>query len=261
MRFGSLFTGCLVALSLVGCGSGQTGSPDCVGPSSCLCDQLYGGGVLLRVHGESVESGRLVAVIDSLLSPSDRTLDLMIGDRIGGSVLAELPCSTGETAGPLVGQELFVLYNPADGGRYLNCPEFMSCADTNCKGLAEPELPMCWDMCDADSSEACSVRREAALLDGVFGWVVPWAEELSFGGDTRLSSADVAVVADANSCLERFPSDPAPPCHDTQTIGCSVAQPKEPPSWPWGGVLLGIFGLAWAGRRWARRPATSRAVR
>lgn len=258
MRFGSLFTGCLVALSLVGCGSGQTGSPDCVGPSSCLCDHLYSGGVLLRVHGESQEPGKLVAVVDALLSPSDQTLDLAIGDRIGGSVLAELPCAPEQSTGQLAGQELFVLYSPAGSGQHLNCPEFLGCADANCKGLAEPELPMCWDMCHADSMVACADRREAALLDGVFGWVVPWGDELSFGGDTKLSSADVAVVADVNSCLERFPAEPAPPCHDTQTVGCSLAQP-EPPSWAWG-AFLGLASLVVGGRRWARRPATSRAV-
>ena len=96
MRFGSLLTGCLVALlalASVGCLSGQTGSPDCVGSTSCLCDRLYAGGVLLRVHGESQEPGKLVAVVDALLSPSDQTLDLAIGDRVGGSVLAELPCA------------------------------------------------------------------------------------------------------------------------------------------------------------------------
>lgn len=261
MRFGSLLTGCLVAALLSGCGSGQTGSPDCVGPSSCLCDQLYAGGVLLRVHGESQEPGKLVAVIDALLSPANETLDLALGDRIGGSVLAELPCAPEQSLGQLAGQELFVLYSPAGAGQHLNCPEFLGCADANCKGLTDPELPMCWDMCQTDSMEACAVRREAALLDGVFGWVVPWGDQLSFGGGKTLSSADVVVVSNVNTCLDRFPAEPAPPCHDTQTVGCSLAQPVEPPAWAWGGVLLAALGLAVRAQRWGRCQASSRAVR
>ncbi|HEX2877495.1 MAG TPA: hypothetical protein VHP33_39880 [Polyangiaceae bacterium] len=232
-----------------------------MGSTSCLCDRLYAGGVLLRVHGESQEPGKLVAVVDALLSPSDQTLDLAIGDRVGGSVLAELPCAPEREMGQLAGQELFVLYSPAGSGQHLNCPEFLGCADANCKGLADPELPMCWDMCQADSMEACADRREAALLDGVFGWVVPWGDQLAFGGGKTLSSADLVVVSDVNTCLERFPADPAPPCQDTQTIGCSLAQPAERPSWAWGGALLAFLGLAVGARRWGGRQAPSRAVR
>jgi hypothetical protein len=262
MRFGSLLTGCLVALpalAWVGCGSGQTGSPSCPAVPNCVCDQLNTGGVLLRVHGESQEPGKLVAVVDALLSPSDQTLDLAIGDRIGGSILAELPCAPEQAMGQLAGQELFVLYSPAGAGQHVNCPEFLGCADANCTGLADPELPMCWDMCHAESSDACAVRREAALLDGVFGWVVPWGAELSFGGGHTLSTADVAVVADVNSCLERFPADPAPPCDDVQVGSCALARPTEAQGW--GGVLLGALGLAVGACRWVRRQAPPRAVR
>ena len=111
MRVGSLLKGCLIVLPALvwgGCGSGQTGSPDCVGPTSCLCDHLYSGGVLLRVHGESQEPGKLVAVVDALLSPANQTLDLAIGDRIGGAVLAELPCAPQQEMGQLAGQELTI---------------------------------------------------------------------------------------------------------------------------------------------------------
>ena len=120
---------------------------------------------------------------------------------------------------------------------------------------------MCWDMCQADSSDACAVRREAALLDGVFGWVVPWGDELSFGGDTKLSSADVTVVGDVNSCLERFPAEPAPPCNDVRVDGCSAARPAEAPSWPWSMTLLAIWGLGLWVRRLSRRQSSPGAVR
>ena len=220
MRLGWLFAGCLVAASLAGCGSGQTGSPECVEPSNCLCNQLYLGGVLLRVHGESAASGQLVAVIDALLSPSNRTLGLAVGDRISGSVLAELPCAAEQSVGPLAGQELFVLYSPAGAGQDLD------------------------------------------LLHGVFGWVVPWGDELSFGGGRQLPSADVAVLTDTSSCRERFADDPAPACNDSHGgIGCSTTRSTEAPVWPWPGVFLGIFGLAWASRRWVRRQSPPRAVR
>src|SRR5262245_47148827 len=162
----------LCALALGGCLSGQTGSPDCVGPTSCLCDPLYGTGTLLRVHGESAQDGKLIAVVDQVFATIYGTpSEVQVGDRVGGSVIAEKPCALAYTAQTLVNAELFVLY-------------FAGSADD----------------------------RSAALLDGAFSFVVPWGDELDFGGSHRLPSSEVNVLTGPESCLQRFPASPAPPC-------------------------------------------------
>src|ERR1041384_5638278 len=75
---------------LGGCLSGQTGSPDCVGPTSCVCDMLCSAGALLRVHGESSGDGALVAVVDEVLGAVyGQPANVDVGDRIGGSIRSE----------------------------------------------------------------------------------------------------------------------------------------------------------------------------
>jgi hypothetical protein len=88
------------------------------------------------------------------------------------------------------------------------------------------------------------------LLDGVFSWAVPWAETLSFGGATELSSSELSVLATPENCHERFPSAPAPPCHDTQTgLACSAGPRASEGSTGYGAMLLGLAALAVCVRR------------
>jgi len=213
MRFGSVILAIGFALScpLGGCLSGQTGSPDCVGPVSCICDPLYGAGTLLRVHVESVEARKLEAVVDEVFSTVYGASHVAAGDRVAGSLLAEQPCARDAAPTVQVGGELFVLYSP---------------------GFTE---------------------GQAMLLDGVFSWAVPWADTLAFGASTELSSTEISVLATPESCQERFPPTPAPPCNDTQTgLACSAT-----PGSGEGGVgptalLLGLAMLAGGFRRRAK---------
>jgi hypothetical protein len=89
------------------------------------------------------------------------------------------------------------------------------------------------------------------LLEGQYAWAIPWAEPLSFGADHDLPRAELSVLSDPSRCLERFPADPGPPCHDTQTVTCATAPSPAPADrdglWCFG---LGVV----AARVWRRRP-------
>jgi len=211
MRFAwlALALGFALSCPLGGCLSGQTGSPDCVGPESCICDPLYGAGTLLRVHVERIEAGRLEAVVDEVFTSFYGVAsETVVGDHVAGSLLAEQPCAPGAPSTLQVGSELFVLYSPGH--------------------------------------EQGSPR----LLDGVFSWAVPWAETLSFGGSTELSSSELSVLETPESCHERFPSAPAPPCNDTQTgMACSAAPQTSSSGLGYGAMLLGLTALLLRARR------------
>ena len=146
---------------------------------------------MLRVHAENVGSGKLDAVVDEVFAPSDRAPDAQLGDRVGGSVLAERPCARGAPSTLQVGAELLVLYS----------------AGVSRGDRMQP--------------------RSAALLDGVFSYAIPWADTLSFGGSHELASAELSVLFTPESCLERFPADPAPPCNDTPAGSACSAAPRE----------------------------------
>jgi hypothetical protein len=80
--------------------------------------------------------------------------------------------------------------------------------------------------CASDAALTLSVGSEVFVLysPGVFSWAVPWAETLSFGGSTQLSSHEVLALSTPESCQERFPPEPAPPCDDTRSgLACSAA--------------------------------------
>jgi hypothetical protein len=248
MRKSQLHASFASAWVLVGCLSGQTGSPDCVGKVSCLCDPLYAPGPLLRVHGESADgNGHLVAVVDQVfaLHPSD----IRIGDRVGGSIIREKSCDPGYHADSLVGGDLFIMLFPGNKGGYPNCNAFQTCASASCAGLSEPGLTDCWNTCSAQTEASCGADREAALLDSAFSWVVPWGDTLDFGDPAhQISSADLAVLETVDTCLSRFPSAPAPACHDTlKSGGCSISGPApghlDQYAWPSLAALLGIAAL------------------
>lgn len=194
--------------------SGQTGSPECAEPVSCVCDQLYSAGTLLRVHVERVEAGKLEAVVDEVFASHYGDNGIVAGDRVAGTVIAERPCAPDAAPTAQLGSELFVMFAPGyppEGG----------------------------------------VR----LLDGVFSWAVPWAETLSFGGSTELSSSELSVLAAPESCRERFVPEPAPPCNDSHAgPACSAS---AVPQASVGGIgnaalLLGLAALMAGVRRLAK---------
>lgn len=226
-RFGGVLVAsvALGALPLGGCLSGQTGSPDCPGADSCVCGTLYGGGALLRVRGETATEGHLVAVVEEVLGSLYGETDVRVGERVGGYVGGHKPCALQETA-PLEGAELFVLHYPGIEGDYPNCDAFHACATKDCSGLAEPALSECWSDCDAKTAQSCRESRAAALLNGGFSFILPWGDELDFGGGHRLARSELDVLASSDACLARFPADPLPPCNDTAG-SCAVGQPAS----------------------------------
>ena len=248
---------CLLAIVLGGCFSGQTGSPECVEPISCLCDPLYAPGPLLRVHGESAdENGRLVAVVDEVFSL--HPTDIQVGERVGGAILQQKPCNLEYQGDPLVGAELFVMFSPGNQGGYPNCNAFSSCAAANCEGLAEPAVTDCWNTCSGQVEVTCEADRQAALLDGAFSWVVPWADTLDFGdawGEHRLAATDMAVLENVNTCLARFPAAAAP-CQDSSSGPCTISapSPERRDGEAWAGIAA-LLGMAAFVRRYRKAPS------
>jgi len=116
--FGLVLTA-LAALAVGGCLSGQTGSPDCAGPTECLCSTLYSGGNVLRVHVESSAAGKLTAVVDQDIASIYGSPPVAAGVRIAGSLSVEKPCAPGATSATLVGADLLVFFfhsgDPSDG--------------------------------------------------------------------------------------------------------------------------------------------------
>jgi hypothetical protein len=175
--------------------------------------------------------------------------DIVAGDRVGGSVLAERPCGPGSSPSALVGNELLVLYHPGYQHDYALCSAFLRCAASDCERLTEPELTDCYNACDERTQAECADLRRGALLDGVFSWAVPWTEPLDFGAGKELPSADLDVLKSVESCLQRFEPSRPPPCKDVINGGCHAAPRSE--GWPngLGPWLLGAFALVFAVRR------------
>ncbi len=217
----------LLTGSLGGCLSGQTGSPDCVPGKACVCDPMYGAGTQLRVHVESLREGQLRAVVDEVFMSMYGTNGLSPGDHIGGFVSAAQPCAADAPLEAAEGSELFVLFTPGQNGDYPRCAQLQSCAASQCAGLGEPASTDCWSDCEEQARSSCDSARQTALLDGSYGWAIPWSDPLSFGEGRELPRSELSVLAGSSECLERFPADPAPPCNDTQSLTCAAA-PRRP---------------------------------
>jgi hypothetical protein len=107
-RFNSLFFVAAFALPLGGCLSGQTGSPDCVGPTECLCDTLYGGGNVLRVRVDSVEGDVLRATVTENVVGIYGSIPVAPGTRVAGTLGVEQPCAPEQRSSSLGGADLLV---------------------------------------------------------------------------------------------------------------------------------------------------------
>ena len=232
----------LVAL-LLGCSSGQTGSPDCIGSTSCVCEPLLSWGILLRVRVEQATEADLVAPVESVVSPAEVALDLAEGDHVGGVVAAWQPCAS-DAVVPAAGDELLVFYQPA--ADYPSCEAYQSCMAANCTGLPDEELADCWTTCENLTAETCTERRNTTLLDGTFAWAIPWTDPLPFGDERTLPRSELETLFDYPTCRERFPPDPAPPCDDVvEGQSCSMAPARSTSAQ----ALSLLTALAWLGRR------------
>jgi MYXO-CTERM domain-containing protein len=228
MRPTQLHTLVLAALTIAlgGCLSGQTGSPDPVPVTECLCDTLYSGGNLLRVHGQSSADGKLTAVVDRDIADVYRASPLAVGDLIAGPLLTEKPCARGVTSADLAGADLLVFF-------YHSAPSSTS-------GQGSP----------------------GGLLDGVFKWAVPWSDTLDFGADHLLAGSELDVLSSPEACAARFPYDAAPARNDVNAGLCSVAQLNPQPTYPFTGLLgIVLLGALRRRRTRAQRSEHGRAVR
>lgn len=187
----------LALLALVGCSSGQTGSPECVGGTSCVCEPVHAGGALLRVRVERFD-GWLQASVGAVVSPAEHAFGLVANEPIAGEVLQERPCERLGGSVLVTGEEALVLYQPR----------------------GSDAVPICEG---AQATEECRSRRSQALLDGVFSWAVPWTEPLDFGADQGLATTELSVLLTPDSCFAHFHETPTPPCDDVRS-GCSASR-------------------------------------
>lgn len=246
MRLGSGST-ILLRAALVGCSGGQTGSPSCVnGGGSCVC-RRSNRETPLRVHVESYEAGRVVAVIEQTFATSGAN-GLIPGERVGGTIRGGRPCATEPVGADLAGSELLVAYVPAVEGNFPDCSAFESCAATECASFWEPELTDCWNACAERTEASCAGIHSAALLNGVFSWAIRWTDSLDFGGGNELPASEVDVLASYDTCVERYPEPTAPPCDMRRSAeGCGAA--RSAPEQGGGAWLLGLVALVCGVRR------------
>lgn len=92
---------------------------------------------------------------------------------------------------------------------------------------------------------------EQALANGYFAWAVPWTDPLAFGAAYELPQAELSVLSDDRSCVQRFPVDPGPPCQDTRSPTCSATTASAEHSREW--WLFLAVGTLCAMRRKTKR--------
>ncbi len=231
-----------LALGLSGCLSGQTGSPDCPGPDNCVCNPFNSWDVLLRVSVTALNEERMEADVVEVLSAGN--YGLSPGDHLGGSHWF-IGCGVLERR---VGDELVVKYSVSWQSQYPNCAAFHACSQQRCQSLTVmSELEACWQGCTDETQLACADERAAALSDGFFAGGAVWrGQEIDFGAGRTLPSADVHVLTENDACVARFPSEPLPPCNDTQSsFSCATTTaPNGALTW-----LLALGGLGLLARR------------
>lgn len=216
---------------VVGCSSGQTGSPECVETYSCVCSRLNGGGAVARARVDSYGDGMLAVEVIDVVKPKESTAanpyELEPGERLGGVLMETTPCAP-SVAELKPDTQLLVSYDSARAGDVDNCGPFQQCAESRCQNLNSMLLEECWQTCMTDTAATCDELRQAGLLDGVFNWAVPWGEQLDFGDGHRLASSEVSVLSDYQSCIERFPPPEPPPCNDSSGgLSCSAIGPRN----------------------------------
>jgi hypothetical protein len=227
----------------LGCLSGQTGSPDCPAPASCVCSGMDSTS-LLRVHIESASERQLVAVVDEVLAglAIPDASPVAVGDRVGGFVVLERrSCDHYDVMRPLpaAGSELFVAHSVGYVEGFPYCSERETCNVEQCGFLSEPERMPCLERCATDTQPICDEYRKAALLGGSFVHALPYSDPLDFGGGKRVALSELALLRDPGTCTQRFPIVQPPPCDDVQS-SCSIGPAARRTS-------ASFYWLAWLG--------------
>ncbi len=110
MRRAGGLVGCVALLAA--CGSGQTGSADCIpSQASCVCDGLAGKSqvraTVLELNGTSA-----TLEIDEVLNPNTLLGPNDVQRRVVGALSTALPCQGAPGATPAVGDSVFATFFP-----------------------------------------------------------------------------------------------------------------------------------------------------
>ena len=249
----------LVLAALVGCSSGQTGSPECAAQESCVCTALAGK-VMLTGTLATLENGTASVLITGFVSPAEFRDDLVLGDVIGGEATTAFGCDEPAPTEPAVGDEVFVVYARGGADRYPDCAEYQACTTAEC-GAPPTETSAAgasWDACDGQcvtaTRDACSAHREDALLSGTLV-MLPRTEPQLLAGE-EIPDDELSEFHTREVCEAHFPPPPSEPCDDViENESCSVTPGRGRSSI--GVMLSALLVLVGSAARRSRRSGPS----
>lgn len=237
---GSLASGVLVSLAALGCSSGQTGSPRCRGPESCVCRALESK-ILATGTLATFENGSASVLVNGWVSSGGWQNDIVLGNTIGGTVTTTLDCGGNSEPEPVVGDEVFVVYERGTTDQYPACAEYQACTTTRCGQEPAVDNTGAWDTCDGqcvtDTVAACAARRTEALLAGSLV-ILPKTEPMLLAGEP-MGEADLASFHQRETCELWFPPPPSGPCDDTVEVSNCALSPGPTRFSAWA-LLLGL---------------------
>jgi len=244
--------------TVVGCVSGQTGSPDCVGTTSCICDSVYSQrspvlfrGTVMSV-GASAADKHLTLTVEELVNPQ-HAWDIVVGDSVGGFYSSGPSCAPNGYL-PALGDQVLAVYYRGDADHNPGCVEYQQCSSQNCgprPSGTDPEWYACDTSCISDTFEICSLRRSEALATGTL-WLAKWEDEIELGKGYEIAAAELSILIFSEQCRERFPPPPNPPCNDSiKKTGCTIASSslRPAPTWSLAVALAAAVGMARRRRR------------
>jgi hypothetical protein len=235
----------LGGFSVLGCGSGQTGSASCAATEACQCQRVAGqylAKATVLALGTSTEPGTSTTTasikIEQVLNP-DAAFD---ADDVQRSFSAHTfpPGCFLKTDTLRVGDDVLVTFN-SDQYRSDVCPAYELCLNqANCSTYA-PDYSTCVEPCLA----ACAPdrSRDPPPVDMV---LTPWADDaIEVGNGSALALSDAVEATDTQTCAERFPP-PNSACNDTprdESCALSSASAHDQARLPWliASLLAGLF--------------------
>ena len=215
-----LILGGLAASSTASCAdSGQTGSPSCAAPQSCVCESLAGR-ILTRATLSELGQSDATLVVEQVLTPSEPFGPADVGRKISGSFSATQPCDAAPLKRSDIGDTVLLTFR-ADEYFYDYCAGYTECRNSNveCGNLT---AAACIDHC----AGLCVPDRSASPISLTLLQLLPWTDPIDLGDGTSVSMSDAAQVTNFDTCAERYPpaAGPAPACNDTPTSsnGCAL---------------------------------------
>jgi len=246
--------------TLLGCGSGQTGSPSCVGTTSCICDSLYAERSPVLLRGTVMSVGTLAAdqqltlTVEELVNP-EYAWDIVVGDSVGGFYRSGPSCAPNGYV-PAPGDQVLAIYYRGDADHYPGCVEYQQCSSQNC-GPRPSSTDSAWDACDEscinDTFASCSLHRSEALAKGTL-WLAKWGDQIELGKGYSIAATELSILIFSEQCNERFPRPPNPPCNDVSVnTGCRMTSSSLRPVQPWTLAVALAAAVGMVRRRRRRR--------